>query len=67
VHDDFMLAVLRTQVGIVEDINHEVFRSLLKSQESQESQESCTLHLQVTLFGHVVYNLLYKTLERGLS
>jgi hypothetical protein len=51
--------LLRAQVGIAEDINHEVFRSLL------ESQESCALHLQVTLSGHVVYNLLDKTLEGG--
>jgi hypothetical protein len=54
-----MLAVLCAQVGVVEDINHEVYRSLL------ESQESCTLHLQVTLSGHVVYNLLNKMLEGG--
>jgi hypothetical protein len=40
-----MLAVHPAQVGIAEDINHEVFRSLL------ESQESCALHFQVTLFG----------------
>jgi hypothetical protein len=51
--------VLHAQVGIAEDINHEVFRSLL------ESQESCALHLQVTLSGHVLYNLSYKTLEGG--
>jgi hypothetical protein len=54
-----MLAVLCAQVGIAEDINHEVFRSLL------ESQESCALYLQVTLSGHVVYNLSYKMLEGG--
>jgi hypothetical protein len=54
-----MLSVLCAQVGITEDINHEVFRSLL------ESQESCALHLQVTLSGHVMYNLLYKMLEGG--
>ncbi len=54
-----MLAVLRAQIGIAEVINHEVFHSLL------ESQESCALHLQVTLSGHVVYNLLHKTLEGG--
>ncbi len=54
-----MLAVLHAQVGIAEDINHEVFCSLL------ESQESCALHSQVTLSGHVVYNLLDKTLEGG--
>jgi hypothetical protein len=42
VHDGFMLVVQRTQLGIIEDINHEVFRSLL------ESQDSCALHLQVT-------------------
>jgi hypothetical protein len=46
-------------VGIAEDINHEVFCSL------QEGQESCALHLQVTLSGHVVYDLLYKMLEGG--
>jgi hypothetical protein len=51
--------MLHAQVGINEDINHEVFRSLL------ESQESCALHLQVTLSGHVVYDLLYKMLEGG--
>jgi hypothetical protein len=51
--------VLRAQVGIAENINQEVFRSLL------ESQECCALHLQVTLSGYVVYNLLDKTLERG--
>jgi hypothetical protein len=51
--------VLRAQVGIAEDINHEAFRSLL------ESQESCALHSQVTLSGHVVYNLSDKTLEGG--
>ncbi len=51
-----MLAMLRAQVGIAEDISHEVFRSLL------ESQESCALHLQVTLSEHVVYNPSYKTL-----
>ncbi len=51
--------MLCAQVGIAEDINHEVFRSLL------ESQESCALHSQVTLFGHVVYNRLDKTLEGG--
>jgi hypothetical protein len=49
--------VLHAQVGIAEDINHEVFRSLL------ESQESCALHSQVTLSGHVMYNLLNKMLE----
>jgi hypothetical protein len=51
--------VLRAQVGIAEDINHEVFRSLL------ESQESCALHSQVTLSGHVVYILLDMMLEGG--
>jgi hypothetical protein len=47
------------QVGIVEDINHEVFRSLL------ESQKSCALHLQVTLSGYLLYNLSYNMLEGG--
>ncbi len=51
--------MLHAQVGITEDINHEVFCSLL------ESQESCALHLQVTLSGHGVYNLSYKTLKEG--
>ncbi len=51
--------MLHAQVGIAEDINREVFRSLL------ESQESCALHLQVTLSGHVVYNLMDKMLEEG--
>jgi hypothetical protein len=51
--------VLHAQVGIAEDINHEVFCGLM------ESQESCALHLQVNLSGHVVYNLLDKTLEGG--
>jgi hypothetical protein len=59
VHDGFTLAVLCAQVGIVEDINHEVFHSLL------ESQESCALHLQATYSGHVLYNLTYKVLEGG--
>ena len=54
-----MLAVQCAQVGIAEDINHEVFCSLL------ERQESCALHLQVTLSGHVVYNLSDKMLEGG--
>ena len=54
-----MLAVQCAQFGIIEDINHELFRSLL------ESQESCALHSQVTLSGHVMYNFLYKTLEGG--
>jgi hypothetical protein len=45
-----MLAMLRAQVGIVEDINHEVFCSLLKSKESS------ALHLQVTLSGQIVYD-----------
>jgi hypothetical protein len=53
-----MLAVQRAQVGITEDINHEVFCSLL------ESQHSCALHLQVT-FSKFQCNLLYKTLEGG--
>ena len=34
-----------------------VFRSLL------EGQDSCALHSQVTLSGHVMYNLSNKTLE----
>jgi hypothetical protein len=38
-----MLAVHCTQVGITEDINHEVFRSLL------ENQNSCALYSQVAL------------------
>jgi hypothetical protein len=59
--DGDTLAVLHAQVGIVEDINHEIFLSLL------ESQESCALLLQVTLSGHVMYNLLYKMLEGGVS
>ncbi len=54
-----MLAVQCAQVGIVEDIIHEVFRSLL------ESQDSCALHLQVTLSGYLLYNLLYNILEGG--
>jgi hypothetical protein len=48
----------RTQVGIAEDINHEVFRSLL------ESQDSCALHLQVAL-SKFQCNLVYKMLEGG--
>jgi hypothetical protein len=54
-----MLAVQCAQVGIIEDINHEVFRSLLAS------QNSCALHLQVTLSGYLFYDILYKTLEGG--
>jgi hypothetical protein len=50
--------VLCAQVGIVENINHEVFRSLL------ESQNSCALHLQVAL-SKVQCNLAYNTLEWG--
>jgi hypothetical protein len=50
--------VRRAQVGIAEDINHEVFRSLL------ESQHSCALHLQVT-FSKFQCNLSYKMLEGG--
>ncbi len=54
-----MLAMQCAQVGIVEDINHEVLRSLL------ESQNSCALHSQVTLSRYLFYNLLYKKLEGG--
>jgi hypothetical protein len=50
--------MLRAQVGIAEYINHEVFHSLLE-------QKSCALHSQVTLSGHVVYDLLNKMLEGG--
>jgi hypothetical protein len=50
--------VHRAQVGIAEDINHEVFRSLL------ESQDSCALHSQVTL-SKFQCNLAYKMLEGG--
>jgi hypothetical protein len=53
-----MLAVHCTQVGIAEDINHEVFRCLL------ESQHSCALHLQVAL-SKFQCNLAYKMLEGG--
>jgi hypothetical protein len=49
------------QVGIIEDINHEVFRSLL------ESQKGCALHLQVSLPGYLLYDLSYNTLEGGFS
>jgi hypothetical protein len=42
--------VRRTQFGIIEDINHEVFSSLL------ESQKNCALHLQVTLSGYLLYD-----------
>ncbi len=48
----------RAQVGIAEDINHEVFRCLL------ESQNSCALHSQVAL-SRFQCNLAYKTLEGG--
>ncbi len=54
-----MLAVLCAQVGIAEDINHEVFRSL------QEIQNSCALHLQVAL-SKFQCKFSYKTLEGGL-
>ncbi len=47
------------QVGIAQDINHEVFGSLL------ESYESCALHLHVTIFGIGLQDLSYKTLEGG--
>ncbi len=53
-----MLAVHRAQVGIAEDIIHEVFRCLL------ESQNSCALHLQVAL-SKFQCNLAYKTLKGG--
>ncbi len=53
-----MLAVHRAQVGIAENMNHEVFRCLL------ESQNSCVLHLQVT-HSKFQCNLAYKTLEGG--
>ncbi len=46
------------QVGIAEDINHEVFCSLL------ESQDSCALHSQVAL-SNFQCNLAYKALEGG--
>jgi hypothetical protein len=55
-----MLAVRRAQVGIAEDTNHEVFRSLMKSQHSY------ALHLQVT-FSKFQCNLSYKTLEGGFT
>ncbi len=48
----------QAQVGIAEDINHEVFRSLL------ESQDSCALHSQVAL-SKFQCNLVYKMLEGG--
>ena len=47
-----------TQVGITEDINHEVFRSLL------ESKNSCALHLQVAL-SYFLCKVAYKMLEGG--
>ncbi len=53
-----MLAVHCAQVGIAENINHEVFRCLL------ESQNSCALHLQVAL-SKFQCNLAYKMLEGG--
>jgi hypothetical protein len=53
-----MLAMHRAQVGITEDINHEVFRSLL------ESKNSCTLHLQVAL-SYFLCEFVYKMLEGG--
>jgi hypothetical protein len=53
-----MLAMHRAQVGIAEDINHKVFRSLL------ESQDSCALHLQVAL-SKFQCNLADKMLEGG--
>jgi hypothetical protein len=51
--------VQHAQLGIVEDINHEVFHSLL------ESQDSCALHSQVTLSEYLLYDLSYNTLEEG--
>jgi hypothetical protein len=54
-----MLAMQCAQVGIIEDINHEVFCSLL------ENQNSCALHLKVTLSGLLLYDLLYNMLEGG--
>ena len=58
-HDGYMLAVKHAQFGIVEDIIHEVFHSLL------ESQDSCDLLSQVTLSRYLLYNILYNTLEGG--
>jgi hypothetical protein len=52
------LLCIAHKFGIAEDINHEVFRCLL------ESQNSCALHLQVTL-SKFQCNLAYKTLEGG--
>jgi hypothetical protein len=46
------------QVGITEDINHEVFYSLL------ESKNSWALHSQVTL-SYFLQELAYKMLEGG--
>ncbi len=46
------------QIGIAEDINHEVFCCLL------ESQNSCALHLQVALSKYQC-KLAYKMLEGG--
>jgi hypothetical protein len=46
------------QVGIAEDINHEVFRRLL------ESQNSYALHLQGAL-SYFLCELAYKTLGGG--
>jgi hypothetical protein len=50
----------RAQVGITEDIYHEVFRSLL------EGQNSYALHLQVAL-SYFLCELAYKMLEGGFS
>jgi hypothetical protein len=53
-----MLAMHRTQVYITDDINHEVFSSLL------ESKNSCALHSQVAL-SYFLRKLGFKTLEEG--
>jgi hypothetical protein len=53
-----MLVMHCAQVGITEDINHEVFCSLLKS------KNSCALHLQVAL-SYFLCKLTYKMLEEG--
>jgi hypothetical protein len=53
-----MLAVHCAQVGVAEDINHEVFHSLL------ESQNGCALHLQAAL-SYFLCKLVDKILEGG--